>query len=800
MAEDNLNEGFTPEQVRNAESIKDSMAGIRTAVNQLNQALDSTEESTANVGKIFNQIENSAGKVADIQKKAADSTKGTKNALGEQIKNQNIVLTLNQKVNNLYSKALDLRIQAAKIEEGDKEEAIKKRQALLDQADLLERQSKNLVAARDSSQELANTYKSIVDSSTILDSNTTFFRGLERIVKDIPVLRQLPLGFEEAAKAARQAAMHNLKQLVYKDKIDELSKEELKTGKGLTQQRLLELDLLDLTQGKTGSQAAKMLRDFKNSSEQINVMGAGFKTLGTQLKGALGPLLLIDLAVKAVKGLVNLFIGANNQAVDLARSFGTSVDTADQFRERLREVRTLTGNTRNNVEFTIQAAKELTEEFSIVGDLSDDILDSQTFLTRKVGATAQEASKLNLIFAATNQNAKESTKEMNQIVQEFANANGVAVPLKDVISDVSSAGSEIAGYFGFSTKELTQAVIRTRRLGVNLNQAKNIAEGLLNFESSISSELEAELLTGQQFNLERARMLAFTGDIAGATEDVLTQMQNLTEEQRKSPIIMKSMAAATGLSVEELNKAFLLQGNINRQRDEYNRIRYEEGEEAARIALRKAGIEQASINDMERRITLSEQFQEAMTDIKQQFMGLVNGGTIQLLIDSIQGFAEFMDRYFGPSMDERARRAVTAVQKEGTQNINKDAILRLEKQKKQESDRINKFINMSGSTGMYNPYTTLSLRYQSSQRQKDLNTKQIRLYEEGKQVNSTDANDFTIRTNPKDTLVMAGGTQFGEETNTLLKELISAVKSGGDVYMDGNKVGQSLVLSTYKST
>lgn len=56
------------------------------------------------------------------------------------------------------------------------------------------------------------------------------------------------------------------------------------------------------------------------------------------------------------------------------------------------------------------------------------------------------------------------------------------------------------------------------------------------------------------------------------------------------------------------------------------------------------------------------------------------------------------------------------------------------------------------------------------------------------------ADDFTIRTNPKDTLVMAGGTKFGEETNKLLERLISAVEKGGSVYLDSRKVGESLVL------
>lgn len=61
---------------------------------------------------------------------------------------------------------------------------------------------------------------------------------------------------------------------------------------------------------------------------------------------------------------------------------------------------------------------------------------------------------------------------------------------------------------------------------------------------------------------------------------------------------------------------------------------------------------------------------------------------------------------------------------------------------------------------------------------------------------SADFDDFTIRANPKDTLVMAGGTRFGEETNKLLERLINAVERGGSVYLDGRKVGEALVINT----
>ena len=45
---------------------------------------------------------------------------------------------------------------------------------------------------------------------------------------------------------------------------------------------------------------------------------------------------------------------------------------------------------------------------------------------------------------------------------------------------------------------------------------------------------------------------------------------------------------------------------------------------------------------------------------------------------------------------------------------------------------------------------------------------------------------------------MAGGTQFGKETNDLLRQLIAAVNSGGDVMLDGVKVGNTLSAASYK--
>ena len=59
-----------------------------------------------------------------------------------------------------------------------------------------------------------------------------------------------------------------------------------------------------------------------------------------------------------------------------------------------------------------------------------------------------------------------------------------------------------------------------------------------------------------------------------------------------------------------------------------------------------------------------------------------------------------------------------------------------------------------------------------------------------------DVKDFTIKPLGEDTITMAGGTKLGGNVEKLLEQLISVVSTGGDVYLDGSKVGQTLVLNS----
>lgn len=758
-------EGLSNETLRNARDISDSMSDISSAASRLGRELEGVDGYTSGINTKFSQIRRSADKVADIQEEARKSAKGTAKALDEQAKNLSRVRQLNLAIDKLFS--------AANNHTGETR-------------DNLLRQAQNLSNARDNAKGLAEYYGKIADDAARLDKGSSAFDTMGQIASKY-FGSNFAKPFQAASDAARQQALDNAKIAVERQNLDKII---AKGGKGLTKAKLEELKLTRITGKTAGIAANEKLKKYRGALKTQTTLSAGFKAMGPVITKALGPLAWIKLAADAIKFFVSLFIDANKQAVDLARAMGTSVTSADVMRERFRDIRTLTGTTRNNIQNLVDAQKELNAEFQGAFVASNETLDSQTFLTKRLNLNAQEAAKLNIRFEGIGENAYNSTNSIIEMSQAFADANGYAVPLDMILKSTSEASGQIAASFGFSNKAIARGVLQVRKFGLNLSQAEGIAKSLLNFENSIGAELEAELLTGKNLEFNRARVLAATGDIAGATSEVMKQMEGLTEEQRRSPIIMESVAKTTGLSVDALQDAFLIQQNNNKAAQKYEEILRSGNEQQIKQWRAQSGLEQATRKEIEARVTLGEQFQEAMDDVKQQFVGLVDGGYIQILVDAIKAFANEVDYYTGTSK---------RLGKEGAEKIARSNVSEEEKARAAKLVEMGKgpsFLRQLIAYGGGGIQGALAMAQEKSISQ----IANRELHRMGKKV---DVNDFTIRTHPKDTLVMAGGTKLGEDnkkTNQLLERLISAVEKGGNVYIDGNAAGKSMVLGTYTSS
>ena len=179
--------------------------------------------------------------------------------------------------------------------------------------------------------------------------------------------------------------------------------------------------------------------------------------------------------------------------------------------------------------------------------------------------------------------------------------------------------------------------------------------------------------------------------------------------------------------------------------------------------------------------TAEENFAEAMEDLKSTFVDFVDGGYLTDLSSAIKTFAQFVNNSFGEDNDKA--KAVG----ERAMNIS-------DKQYEAagfSSDEFNEIAEMaSKQKGKFGVTDWNTWNYQVDEARQKL-----------RKIENTEItpDDFTIRQNPKDTLVMAGGTQFGKETNGLLRQLISAVEGGKVINLEGRRVGETLVMSSYKS-
>ena len=106
-------------------------------------------------------------------------------------------------------------------------------------------------------------------------------------------------------------------------------------------------------------------------------------------------------------------------------------------------------------------------------------------------------------------------------------------------------------YFGSAPPE---NALEAGDIASNAVTTAKIAEGLLDFESSIANEVEASVLIGRQLNFQKARELALNNDIAGATAEVVKQLGSEEEFNALNVIQRKALADSIGVSVSEMAK------------------------------------------------------------------------------------------------------------------------------------------------------------------------------------------------------------------------------------------------------
>jgi len=332
--------------------------------------------------------------------------------------------------------------------------------------------------------------------------------------------------------------------------------------------------------------------------------------------------LLIDSAFKADK-----------QATDLAKSLGLSKPAAMDIRQEFVKYSRASGDAFVNTDRLLKAQQGLTEQLGIAVKFSGEEAEQFARLTEIVGLSNEEAGKLAQFSAATGASTKDYVADLRKGAFTAMQANRIHISDKELLSTIGKLSAGILVKFQNNPKALAEAVIQAKKLGLSLEQVDKIGESMLNFESSIEAELEAELITGRKLNFERARSAALTGDQATLMQEVAAQAGSLAEFQDMNVIAQQSLAKAFGMSRDEMADMLMKQEAINKYGDKAAELNAEQIKDMER---RNMTADQYLKMQEEQR-SAQEKFNDVMTHLQDLIGNLVAGpfGTLLNLIVSI---------------------------------------------------------------------------------------------------------------------------------------------------------------------
>jgi hypothetical protein len=344
--------------------------------------------------------------------------------------------------------------------------------------------------------------------------------ALSDITKSIPGLKRFSEPFQQAEEAAKKVSITNASI----DKFKALRKE----GIGIS-------DALAKT-GLTPSQAL---------AGKSSPLLAGIKSLGPALTKALGP---ISLITELIQGIMK----ADEETTELQKSMALSKDEASGFRMNMATAAASSNNLNITSSKLLETFSALNKQFGFITNFATDTLVTMTKLTKVVGISSESAGNLAAASEIAGTSFESNYKDVLATSYELQRQSGVQMDLRDILEQTGKVTGTVRANLGANPTQIAKAITQAKLFGASLDQVANAGKSLLQFEESISSELEAELLLGKDINLERARAAALAGDQVTLAQELQKEAGTFSDFTKMNVIQQEALANAMGMQSDQL--------------------------------------------------------------------------------------------------------------------------------------------------------------------------------------------------------------------------------------------------------
>jgi len=377
----------------------------------------------------------------------------------------------------------------------------------------------------------------------------------------------------------------------------------------------------------TFSEAANAARGIAASGgTATQAFAAGAKSIASAAKAAL-PLLIIQQVAQA-------FLQIDESSGKIAKNLGISYNTALGLNREFTGIAASSGNIFVTTQNLSESFLAINNALGTNSSLSEDLLVTQTELVKQAGYSVEAATQIAALSLATGQSSKDITTEFLGQVTLLNAQNNLALNEKTLLESIAKTSKGTLATFSSQPKALAQAAFEAKKLGLELSQVEKISDGLLDIEQSLTSEFEAEVISGRQLNLERARYFALTNDLAGVAKELAAQDITRASFAKANRIEQDAIAASLGMSRDEMGEMLLEQEALTKlsgiqgatAQERFNNLVKEVGLEEAkrRIGDETLSNQLASVNTQEKFAQVLSKLQEVFVQIVSPLMPLIS--------------------------------------------------------------------------------------------------------------------------------------------------------------------------------
>jgi hypothetical protein len=368
---------------------------------------------------------------------------------------------------------------------------------------------------------------------------------------------------------------------------------------------------------KADDALAAMNKKALETNNSFKILGAGLKEVGSGAGTALlGKLLSV---------LKNNFLELDTATANLSRSLDMTYASASKIADNFSSIARNSGDVALTAKTLLQSQVEINDALGTAARFSNERVKAYTRL-RELGKLDLETLNNLTRVAQINGTTEEKLYKLRRgTIDVFKATTGKALDQRVVMKDLTNLSNSIRINFIGSERALTAAAANARAMGSTLESMDKIAGSFLNFETSIRNQMEAEVITGRELNLEKARYYALTNNSLGLQQEI-TKLGITAEKYGKmNRIAQESTADALGMSREEMSKMLLDQkvmSSLNAKDTYQLQARYNELRKTKTLEETSKILGDEAVTRQYEQLSLQERTTLATEKLKSSFDGI----------------------------------------------------------------------------------------------------------------------------------------------------------------------------------